>query len=145
MRAELASAVSAVLARVDTRPVELEHEERERLLRAADLVTRARTAVMRDARGNVTDAHAPEMPTRFARQLMQLVRGGVAIGMSVEEAMGLAVRCARDSVPPLRLAILVDLADHPGSLVSDVRKRLQKPHNTIDRELQALHVLGLVS
>ncbi len=145
MRAELAAAASAVLAGTDTRPVELGHDERERLLRAADLVTRARTAVMRDTRGNVTDAHAPEMPTRFARQLMQLVRGGVAIGMSVEEAMDLAIRCARDSVPPLRLAILVDLADHPRSLVSDVRKRLQKPHNTIDRELQALHMLGLVT
>ena len=50
------------------------------------------------------------MPTRFAKQLTQMVRGGVAIGMTREEAMRLAIRCARDSIPPLRLEILLDVA-----------------------------------
>lgn len=145
MRAELAASVESVLASMNTTPIHLTEYERETLLRAADLVTRARTPVMRDTRGNVMDAHASEMPTRFAKQLTQVVRGGVAIGMTRDEAMGLAIRCARDSVPPLRLDILAYLADHPRSLVSDVRKRLDKPHNTIDRELQGLHMLGLVS
>ncbi|MBS1696375.1 MAG: hypothetical protein JST91_29670 [Actinobacteria bacterium] len=163
MRTELASAVAAVLTpstpgepdcgtpfgRADrtTTGAERGMDDRdvERLLRAANLVTLARTAVMRDRSGNVLDAHAPEMPTRFAKQLTQLVRGGVSVGMSTEQAMGLAIRCARDSMPPLRLAILTDLAEYPRSLVTDVRRRLDKPHNTIDRELQALHMLGLVT
>jgi hypothetical protein len=129
---------------VDTEAITLTHEESETLLRAANLVTLARTAVMTDSRGEPIDAHAPEAPTRFAKQLTQIVRGGVAIGMERAKALQLAFRCARDSVPPLRLALLEDLAAHPGSTSSEARKRLQKPLTTVDRELRALHCIGLV-
>jgi hypothetical protein len=37
------------------------------------------------------------------------------------------------------------LTAHRDSTPGDVRKRLDKPHNTIDRELQALHILKLVT
>jgi hypothetical protein len=63
----------------------------------------------------VIDAHAPEMPTRFAKQLVQVMRGGLALAMTRREALALAVRCARDSVPQLRLAVLDDLRDHGSS------------------------------
>ena len=115
MRAELSAAVAGVLvsatADIDT---ELTDDESERLLAAADLVTLARTGVDFDYRGDVIDAHAPEMPTRFMKQLVQIVRGGVAIGMGRHDALRLAVRCARDSMPPLRLAILDDIAEVSG-------------------------------
>jgi hypothetical protein len=58
--------------------------------------------------------------------------------------MKLAIRCARDSIPPLRLEILLDIAVHPGSQPGDVRRRISKPWTTIKRELEALHMLGLV-
>ena len=91
-------------------------DETERLLAAADVVTLARTAVELDYRGDVIDAHAPEMPTRFAKQLAQVVRGASrASAWTATEALRLALRCARDSMPPLRLAILDDLAAHPGT------------------------------
>jgi DNA-binding transcriptional ArsR family regulator len=144
MRNELAAAVKNVMENIDTRTSPLDDQERETVLRAADLVTLARTAVWRDRQGNVIDAHAPEMPTRFAKQLSQVVRGGVAVGLTRPQAIRLAIRCARDSIPPLRLAILRDLAHNPDSMPSQVRKRVDKPHNTVDRELQALHMLGLV-
>ena len=115
------------------------------LLAAADLVTLARTAVEYDYRGDVIDAHAPEMPTRFAKQLTQMVRGAVAIGMDRTDALRLAIRCARDSMPPLRLAIIDDLAQHPHSSTSEVRKALDKPRATVDRQLQALHMLGVLN
>ncbi len=51
---------------------------------------------------------------------------------------------AGDSMPPLRLAVLADVGEHAGSRTSDVRARLQRPRSTVDRELQALHVLGLL-
>ncbi len=144
MRSELATAVSDVLAGVgDTRPA-LSHHETETLLRAADLVTLSRTAVERDFRGDVTNAHAPEVPTRFAKQLTQVVRGGVAIGLSHERALRLAIRCARDSMPPMRLAVIDYLAAHPKSFTADVRRGIDKPHSTVDRELQALHMLGVL-
>jgi hypothetical protein len=145
MRRELGAAVKIVLDGVDTNAICLEHHESDALLAAADLVTLARTAVERDRQGNVTYAHAAEMPTRFVKQLTQIVRGAVAIGTDRADAMRLAIRCARDSMPPLRLEILTDLTAHPDSTPTDVRKRLDKPHNTIDRELQALHILKLVT
>ena len=144
MREELAKAVGGVIANMSTDNVELTEDEIEKLLDVADIVTMARTAVEHDYRGDVIDAHAPEMPTRFAKQLTQIIRGGVAIGMSRKRAMALAIRCARDSVPPLRLTILLDIAAHPGSRPGDVRRRISKPWTTVKRELEALHMLGLV-
>jgi hypothetical protein len=145
MRAELAAVVAGVLAGVQKcTPVDMTYDETDRLLAAADVVTIGRTGVEYDYRGDVIDAHAPEMPTRFAKQLAQVVRGAIAIGIDRDEAIRLAIRCARDSMPPLRLAILLDVAAHPLSTTSDVRKRLDKPRATVDRQLQSLHILGLL-
>jgi len=144
MRHELADAASAVIDAMATTGVTVTSAETDRLLAAADLVTLARTAVDHDYRGDVVDAHAPEMPTRFAKQLAQVVRGGVAIGMDRASALRLAIRCARDSMPPLRLAIIDDVAANPDSSTADVRKRIGKPRATTDRQLQALHMLGVL-
>ena len=145
MRGDLAAAVGSVLASMDASvEITITTDEQERLLRAADVVTLARTGVEYDYRGEVVDAHAPEMPTRFAKQLMQLMRGALAIGMNRQVALRLAIRCGRDSMPPLRLAILDDVAAHPGSTTHDVRIRLDKPRATIDRQLQALHILRVL-
>jgi hypothetical protein len=145
MRNELAAAVAGVIAGGSFEvPYTLSESEIDRLLSAADLLTMARTAVEFDYHGEVIDAHAPEMPTRFAKGLTQIVRGGVAIGMEPADAIALALRCARDSMPPLRLAILEDLAAHPSSTPTDVRRRLGKPRNTVRRQIEALHLLGLL-
>jgi hypothetical protein len=144
MRTELAAAVGGVIAGMTTSVPDVDELETDVLLAAADIVTLARTAVEYDYRGNVVNAHAPEMPTRFAKQLSQVVRGGVAIGMTRADALHLAIRCARDSMPPLRLAIVDDLAANPGSMLADVRRRIDKPRNTVDRQLQALHMLGVL-
>lgn len=143
MRAELAAAVGGVIAGMSREAIAVTDAESDRILEAADLVTLARTGVEYDYRGDVIDAHAPEMPTRFAKQLAQLVRGAVAIGMDRTDALRLAIRCARDSMPPLRLLIIDDLAEHPHSTASDVRKRIKKPRATVDRQLQALHMLAV--
>jgi Domain of unknown function (DUF3854) len=144
MRAELAKAAGGVIAGMSTQAITLDDTERDILLNAADLVTRARTGVEYDYQGNVIDAHAPEMPTRFAKQLFQVARGAVAIGVPRYEALKLAIRCARDTVPPLRLAIIDDLSENPGSSPGDVRRRINKPWRTVDRQLQALHMLEVV-
>jgi hypothetical protein len=144
MRRELATAAAGVLQQVKDERHELTVEEEDRLLAAADLVTRARTAVIRDFRGDVVDAHAPEAPTRFLKQLVQLMRGCLSLGMSREDALHLALRGARDSVPPLRLDILEDLGTNPWASVREIRQRLNRPRNTVDRELQGLHMLQLL-
>ena len=138
MRQELAAAMASVVGGVDPSAAILpEPGETGTLLAAADLVTRVRTAVERDYQGNVIDAHAPEMPTRFAKELAQVFRGAAAIGYARDEALRLALRCARDSIPPLRLHILEDVAAHPDASTHEVRKRVRKPRTTVDRELQA--------
>ena len=61
-----------VVAHMDPAGHQLGDTEVEQLLNAADIVTMARSAVERDYRGNIEFAHDPEMPTRFAKQLVQL-------------------------------------------------------------------------
>ena len=101
MRIELAQAVGALIANASTDEYQLEDDEMERLVNAANVVTWARTGVERDYRGDVILDHDPEAPTRFVKQLVQLVRGAVAISKQPKEALTLALRCARDSLPPL--------------------------------------------
>ena len=153
MRTELAGAVRGVVAAMHHDPGSLSRTEVDRLLAAADLVTRARSAVERDYRGEPLSAHDPETPTRLAKQLGQVVRGALAIGVDRDDALRLAVRAARDSMPPVRLKIIDDLAawatSDSGSIgeaspVSDIRRRVDLPRTTVDRELQAMHLLGLV-
>lgn len=145
MRAEMAAAVGKLIGDVDPEcEIAVDEDEAEHILQAADLVTLARTGVEFDYRGEVTDAHAPEMPTRFAKQLTQLMRGAIALGMTRCAALTLAIRCARDSMPPLRLEILHDLTEHPDSQTLNVARRLNKPRSTVRRQVQALHLLGVL-
>jgi hypothetical protein len=145
MRAELSEVVGKLLGSADTATmIDLGDGDAEELLDMADLVTRARTAVERDYQGNPAFAHALEMPTRFAKQLVEVVQGGLSLGMSRSYAMRAAVRCAADTMPPLRRRILCDIAANPLSLTSDVVKRLQLPNTTVDRALQELQLLGLL-
>ncbi len=145
MRAELVTALGGLLRAVQPALATLTDEDEDDLLAAADLVTYVRTAVERDYRGEVIDAHAPEAPTRFAKMLGQMARGGLALGMPREKAMKLALRIARDSMPPLRLRLLVDVMGNPGTTTTETTKRVQKPRTTVDRALQELHLLGLLA
>lgn len=145
MRAELSEAVAGVLEGADLAAGGPNDDEAAKLLAAADLVTLARTAVDLDYRGNVVDSHAPEMPTRFAKQLAQIFRGAVAIGLPRQAAVALAIRVARDSMPPLRLEVLEDVAAHEWTALREVIKRIDKPRATVDRQLQALDLLGLLT
>jgi hypothetical protein len=149
MRDELAAEVRELIGRqLEIERAELSEANRDLLIRillpVANLVTYARTAVERDYQGNVINAHQPEAPTRLLKMLAQIVRGGLALGMTGNRALDIALRVAGDSMSPLRLAVLADVLGNPLSSTGDVRRRLQKPRNTIDRELQGLQVLDLL-
>jgi hypothetical protein len=60
MRQELAAAVGGVVAHMDAAGHELSDAEVDQLLKAADIVTLARSAVERDYRGEIIFDHAPE-------------------------------------------------------------------------------------
>lgn len=145
MRADLAAAVKEALDAVEKdADITLTGDEMRQLLDLADIVTLARTAVERDFQGNVIQAHAPEMPTRFLKQLGQIMRGGIALGMDRAEALDVAIRCAGDSMPPMRLKVLGDVLANRGTLYSATANRLQLPRKSIDRVMQELHLLGLL-
>jgi len=146
MRSELAKVVRELIDGIQPEvEVTLTETEIDTLLNLADLVTRARTAVQRDFQGNPEFAHDLEMPTRFAKQLVQIVRGALAIGMSRSAALRVATRCARDTMPPLRRLIVGDVARHSRTFTADVVKRLQLPRQTVDRSLQELQLLKLLA
>jgi hypothetical protein len=142
MRRELADAVGGLIAHASLNKTTLTDDETEMLINAADIVTLARTAVEFDYKGDVSMAHAPEMPTRFAKQLTQIIRGGVAIGLPRKAGMRLAIRCARDSIPPLRLELLLDVVNSRNTRARDIRNRVKKPWRTVKRQLDALVMLG---
>ena len=54
------------------------------------------------------------------------------------------MRCCHDSIPPLRLEILLDVADHPRTSAGEIRKRIRKPWRTVKRQLDALAMLGVL-
>ena len=146
MRADLSDEVGKLLQAIEVGAGqnELNEAEIEDMFDLADLVTRTRTAVERDFQGDPAFAHALEMPTRFAKQLVQLARGGLALGMTRTEAIAVVERAAADSVPPLRLAVLTDVAAHADTATAEVVKRLQLPWKTVDRALQELQLLGVL-
>jgi predicted transcriptional regulator len=84
------------------------------------------------------------MPTRFAKQLVQIARGGLLLGLGRETAMRVAARCCHDTMPPLRRVVLADVAANPDPFTPDVADRVQMPKTTVDRTLQELQLLGLL-
>jgi len=144
MRSEMADAVGGLIAHASLKDTRITDDENEHLVAAADIVTRARTAVEFDYKGDVSVAHAPEMPTRFAKQLAQIIRGGVAIGLPRKAGMRLAIRCARDSIPPLRLEIIFDVLAHPSGTAGGIRKDIRKPWRTVKRQVDALVMLNVL-
>jgi hypothetical protein len=147
MREELGDVVRKLLDCIPaaTGTITLTEAEQIQVLDVADIITRARTAVERDFQGNPVFAHALEMPTRLAKQLVQVARGGIAMGMPREDAMAVVDRVAADTMPPLRLRVLEDVAANPDTPTAEVVKRLQLPRKTVDRVLQELHLLELLT
>jgi hypothetical protein len=75
-RLELAHEVAAFVRQVPTTAPEVPEEHYRILAMLSDVVTRARSAVERDGyRRELDYTPEPEMPARFARQLLSLARG----------------------------------------------------------------------
>jgi hypothetical protein len=145
MRQDLRDHVGKLLDTIPpTGKIKLSEDETEAVLDLADLISRARSPIERDYKGEPLYAHALEAPTRLAKQLVQIGRGGLALGMPRQDAMGTVARCAADTMPPMRRDVLLDVAAHQGCFTTEVIKRLQVPRKTVDRTLQELQLLGLL-
>jgi hypothetical protein len=147
MRESLQRVVGGVIAGAATTVRALVPDEHEVLLAVANFVTLARTACEYDYHGRLEMAHMPEAPTRFVKQLAQIMRGALAIGLDSEKALALAMRVAADSMPPARLAIarLLDRERPNGLSTKAIARELDQPYSSVDKQLQSLHALRVLS
>jgi hypothetical protein len=84
------------------------------------------------------------MPTRVAKQLVQLWRGARVIGMDDEQARAIVRRVAHDTIPPARRLALLAVHDHPGCTSHEIGKRVGMSTKSVDRKLQELALHRLV-
>lgn len=149
MRKELQAACRGFFAQVPRTPPEVPGPVRRWLAGAADLVTRARSPVIRDGfRREVEYVPEPEVPARLARQLYALLQGLTLVAGRPEpgpEELRRTARVALDCVPAVRRRVLAALAAAPSWLTTtQVANQVQQARTTVVRALEDLQALGLV-
>lgn len=144
MRKELAAAVHQLFEHVTTMPRELTAAESEHLVALATLVVRARSAVERDNYSREIElVPEPEAPTRLIVALDRMLAGLDAIGCDRTQAWKVVHKCALDSIPALRLAVLYALADGQAD-TNDISGKVRHPASTTRRALEDLVAHNLV-
>jgi hypothetical protein len=130
-------------------PAAPEHLQ-QRLIDIADFVTRARSIVHKDEKGDAESAPNPEVPGRFVRQLHGLAAGLAVVhgrALIADQDVDLVERVALDCLPPGRRHIIDVLRAHatavPFATIRAESRMLSE--STIRRELDALQLLGTVN
>jgi hypothetical protein len=138
MRDELAAATAGLLAHLPGQPHDT-GQVRDGLIGLAALVSLARSPVHRDWSGDVELVGDPEAPTRIIKQLGQLWRACGVLGLGRAESWEVVTRCALDSIPKLRGAVIRYLAarTEPADTTT-VRIALAHPKRTVLRALEDL-------
>jgi putative DNA primase/helicase len=126
--------------------LELPERFTEPIITLSDIVTRARSGVARDRQTrDILYLPEPEVPTRFAKQIAQLMAAAIRIGVSEAEAWRLARKVGWDSVPAVRSAVIHLLARQEGAplKLADLETKTGLPKTTVTRVVEDLVVLGL--
>ena len=125
-------------------------EHLDMVVAIAELVTRARSVVERDARTReIAYTPTPEMPPRFARQLVALASGIALVSGHREKVadddIRRVARVGLDGIPPARRACLEVLTtERAWTATTDVATRLRCSPSHARRTLEDLEVLDLV-
>jgi hypothetical protein len=148
MRAELAAATAGLLTHLPGVPHDIEPVA-EGLIALAALVSQARSPVHRDWGGEVELVGDVEAPTRIIKQLGQLWRACGVLGLGRPESWKVVERCALDSIPKLRGAVIRYLTDQDEPTdTTTIRIALAHPKRTVLRALEDLtahHVITRIS
>lgn len=148
MRNELAEAVARVLAAAPSDMLSAPPDAAtvDRLVSISTLAVRCRSAVERDAYSReVVLIPEAEAPARLALVLLRLHNALLAIGADHAATWQLVAKCALDSMPALRRAVLVDVLDHPdGATTSEIAERSDYPTTTARRALEDLTAHGIL-
>jgi hypothetical protein len=144
MRHELSNTVQQLLEHSSAKPRPLTEHALTRLIGLATLVVRARSAVERDSYSREIElVPGPEAPTRLIVVLDRMLAGLDVIGLPRAAAWQVVQKCAMDSVPALRLAVIHSLEGgqkDTNQVASDVRH----PSSTTRRALEDLTAHSLV-
>ncbi len=141
MRAELAAAVAGLFREgLPALPPPLTGRDTDRLVVLATLAVRYRSAVERDGYSREVElVPDPESPARLAKALARLLAGVRATGADVETAWRVVTKCALDSIPALRLAVIDYLHRAPGEhATTAVAVAVRHPTQTTRRALEDL-------
>ena len=86
-----------------------------------------------------------EEPYRLAGQLTQVACGVLALGLDADAAARVVWRCALDSAPPERIALVRELANGEALTAAALARRSAVPRTTTTEALEELEALGLVA
>lgn len=116
-----------------------------KLARAADFVTKARSIVLRDYRGEKQLALSAEFPMRVATQLQSVAQLLVHLNRGPADWIERCVmKCAIDCIPKQSLMILKCLAEHPRATAAGVGTKIGYPTERATEWLENLQMHGLV-
>jgi hypothetical protein len=146
MRRELADAVTGLfVGGLPAVAPELTADQRARMVTLATLAVRARSAVERDSYSRevelVPDA---ESPTRLVKVLARLLAGIHATGADPATAWRIVTKCALDSIPALRLAVIAHLHTTGEQSTTTIAQAVRHPTQTTRRALEDLAAHSLV-
>ena len=157
MRRELVDSVTQLfnVPRPDPQPLDKDSSEFRRLNRVVNLVVRLRGAIDRDRYSRELQAiYGVEGTGRIGLALERLLAGLDTLGLRRRIALGVVMRVALDSTPPVRRRIYQYLckpfpgaspgAPLPKRSTTDVGNKLGLPTPTVRRSLEDLASYGLV-
>jgi hypothetical protein len=145
MREELAAASAGLLTHLTGKPHDAGGNARRELIALASLVSQARSPVHRDWSGEIELIGDAEAPTRIIKQLGQLWRACGVLGLGTAESWEVVRRCALDSIPKLRGAVIRYLATLAGPAnTTTVGIGVVHPTKTVKRALEDLAAHGVV-
>jgi len=151
MREDIRNAFTSYIENLDIPEAapEAPQEYKDATMHLAVFCARARSAVLRDSRGNreITDIPEPEHPTRLVKQLVNLLSAlAVISGEFTKDDYRIIYKIGMDSLTAIRRLIIDYLyANDSPQMINDIAKATGYPPNSTRKQLEELQALKLVT
>jgi hypothetical protein len=145
IRAELREAMGSFVEGIDPSRQAFQPDLTAEVVRISRYATQGRTGVERDGYSReIVVLPELEVPTRFAKALAALVSALIAMGYTVAEALEVAARVGRDSIPPVRAVVLGHMAGVDKATTPAIANATELPVNTVRLVAEDLTAIGLM-